>query len=42
MSDLKKKFKVEGISLSEDIEKHIKKIKGVKKIDIDYEQKKFR
>ncbi len=37
MADLTKKFKAQGISLSEGIEKHVKKITGVKKIDIDYE-----
>ncbi|MCX9085529.1 MAG: copper ion binding protein [Candidatus Methanoperedens sp.] len=31
------KFNVEGISLSDNIEKHVQKIQGVKKIDIDYE-----
>jgi len=37
VANVTKKFRVEGISLSEDIEKHVLKIKGVKKIDIDYE-----
>jgi len=31
-------FKAQGISLSEDIEKHVQMIKGVQKIDIDYEK----
>ncbi|MBU3966107.1 MAG: sulfite exporter TauE/SafE family protein [Euryarchaeota archaeon] len=33
------KFKAEGISLSEDIKKHVLMIRGVKKIHIDYETK---
>jgi copper ion binding protein len=38
MADLTRKFKAKGISLSEGIEKHLLKIKGVKKINIDYEK----
>lgn len=37
MSELRKKFIVQGISLSEDIEKFIKNINGVRKVDINYE-----